>query len=240
MPSGIRRLKKLRRTTAETTEVIEKLVQMCGAYGRPIEFVHQLPEVFEAALRGSNGRVQPVQRANAKEVLDLIDTRQGARTTHIGMKEENLDLYQDLRNEFEEELEWEPEKPKLPGPGVPQEILDSYEDATARMLERVERDGVRYSSGGAPSPAEGKRLRADPNSTPKRVLEKTGKAKNEAEEDDLFDFENEEEEPPINSGRVNPKTGMALEESRRIIEKITGKAPKPPGGGMPIPPGFKK
>lgn len=236
-------MKRLQRSAAESTETTEKMISLCQAYGHRVDFPWQLPEILEQLLSSSSAArtgaaVKSQQRregGNAKKMLeDMTSGMSGMPTDLSRLKvlqpipakaEEGVDpdLVAGLFEKYGEP-EQEPEE-EMASPAQ-EDMLRAYQEKNQRMFERVSKKGISYGRGGGNSPYEG--VKIQPHESMKVRSE-------EEEEEEGFEEEPESGEVPSgpSGGRVNPKTGMSLEQQRSIMGKILGREVKPPKDGMP-------
>lgn len=231
-------MKRLQRSAAESTETTEKMIALCQAYGYRVDFPWQLPEILEQLLStkatARAGAAEKSQQrrdggAAKKMIEDMTSGMSGLPTDLSRLKvlqtipamraEEKVDpeLVAGLFEEYGE-AKSEPEE----GMALDQEdMLRAYQEKNQRMFERVSKKGISYGRGGGPY--EG--VKIQPHES--MQMENAGEEEEEGSE------EEPETRPPPSGGRVNPKTGMSLEQQRSIMGKVLGREVRPPKDGMP-------
>lgn len=266
-----RKLKRFRMQAAETQEVTEQMMLMASAHGISIQFPWELPGLLQQLLEAQGAAVgAPTGRMQSRS------TRKAPAAARLGQSHPSQPLALPAPPLFEEEedVEIDPfsvasisaqdeeEEPEGPTP----EMIAEYERRQNAMFTRVQTQGVQYGKTGAPSPAQGKRLVADPRAHQMRPVQPPEEEEDlgglETEEEEEFDFDfgsvpvDDEPAPPrrtASPGRA-PATSVAvrtpgpagnkqasLEEKRNILSRLTGREVKAPkGSGIPIPPGFGK
>lgn len=233
-------MKRLQRSAAESTETAEKMIALCQAYGYRVDFPWQLPEILEQLLSASSvartgAAVKSQQRkegGNAKKMLEDMTSGMSGMPADLSRlrvlqpipakSEEGVapELVAGLFEKFgEPEPEQDSEDEMTP---AQEDMLRAYQEKNQRMFERVSKKGISYGRGGANSPYQGVKIQ------PHESMQ-VGSGEEGSEDES----ESEDVEIPPSGGRVNPKTGMSLEQQRSIMGKVLGREVKPPKDGMP-------
>jgi hypothetical protein len=243
--NGRTKFKKEKRKRMEIEGVTSTLMQICRQNGIQVTSPQELPEI----LRGVLAQGAPTMQATGTDGVSLAPDAVHQAPTHLHV---TFELGGPPETDWD--LEEPGAQPRTAPPQLPEqfdigpEMMERYEEGQRDMIDRVAREGVRYKN--SPNPeVEGRRMSVHPSAAPKPSRRPAPRHNDEP----VFDLGSNDLMEPVsdfdlsdpdelsgnddlagpNDGRVNAKTGLSLEQQRRIIAKATGQVPVPPEGGMP-------
>jgi len=230
--SARRRLKKEKRQRLTLQEILEQVMTTLRANGYPVRFAEEIPDAMKAAFSGAQAQETPHPQV-VYEVPFRLDVQ-----VHMGD-----DNDQDLFDEIDEEFRVidvptgaprsEPQKMLQDQGEIDQMMLDEFNRKQAALLERIEVQGVNYRN--SPGPAQGARMAPHPSIAPTPASSPAPTAPPPTPGAPRAAVRGPA--PPSDSseigGRINPHTGLSVEEQRKIMERVLGKRPTPPPPGVP-------
>lgn len=238
-----RQLKRVRRDTEEYQVVVRQLMNICSINGRTVSFPYELPiilqELFDAS--SSNEEIH-TERSQQKKRLALDRLSEHADISGYIDMESFIEKPGQEFSEFQSQsTEIQPPPPISKGqesmPMSMEDMKAKMEAGQNRMFDRIEKKGVKYKFGSGPATGQ-KMSRADvPGQKRPQQQEREPSFSSDfsdlLEEDELGGMDtNWTDQKPASrtKGPVNPVTGVAIEDARELIAKITGRKPAAPGG----------
>lgn len=222
--NGARKAKKEKRMRMEHQSVTSQLVNLARAHGFSVNDHKDLPRIFQEILASATPRPSAPPPLEPDQFFFMAD-----QPAELAFPDDPDEIH---ANAFAEIKDTVTQPIAHEAPVISDEFIEIYESKNQEMIERVTTQGIQYK--GNPGPSAGKRLAPHPSASkvmPGLALPDdpelptiTGPAETE---------ESQEDNQTPADGRRNPKTGMSLEEQRKIIERVTGVRPKAPKAGPP-------
>jgi hypothetical protein len=250
-----RKFKKLLREQGNSTSALTQIMNVLRHYGYKVDMPEEVPnllnQIFSTIARGT----PPAQSSSPQypttqnpphpqdfPTLDLEEVDEGDEIPDPTESSWNPQTTETTPGSIHASTQATPPNPAPPPAGIDPSMIELFQQRQQQMLDRIAQTGIRHRGGGAPHPSEGQKLDIHPAVQPKAPISTGPSAmpkptttsktpvvplptlpEGEFEEDQNFDP----------SSRVNPFTGLSIEEQRAIIEKATGKKPEPPKPGRP-------
>jgi hypothetical protein len=201
--NAARKYKKEKRARMTMETILLEVLRMLRERGYQITDTQEIPSALAHALSG-----HPIASTVPALEPDLV----------IDSPED--DLLSDLNG-----LEVGDVPGRLIEEKIPEDYLEQWKAAQNRLVERVATEGIHYAN--QSGPAEGKRLAPHPSIPAAKPTSTT------TAPDPAGWVPDKDGGGTDDSERVNPRTGLTLNQARELIARATGRRPEPPSGGMP-------